>query len=501
MKSRRFTHIIAVISFGLAASVGVPAQDNAAQNHKGKHHHYKLIDIGTFGGPNSTAAFGGPPSKTLNSHGTVVGEADTSTPDPYCIVDCWINHAFQLRHGVLTDLGTLPGVNSSFAFGINSRAWVAGFSQNGVIDPLTDFPETDAVLWKNSEMINLGTLGGNSSGANSVNNRGQVAGAALNAIPDPFSNGFPASSIFDSFPFYLSTNATQSHAFLWQDGTMRDLGTLGGPDSVAWFVNERGQVGGQSYINFIPNETTGVPTVDPFLVDEDGKMVDVGSLGGTSSFLTGLNNRGQMAGTMTLAGDVAFHPFLWGGGVLTDLGTFGGDCGDANALNDAGEVIGWACDNQGAVFAFIWKNSALINMGTVDGDPCSVSDGINSRGQVVGESSPSCFGAPAQEAFLWENGGPSVDLNTLISPNSGLELAGGFSINDRGEINGAGVLPNGDQHAFQLIPCDEHHPGVQDCDYSLVDAAAEPEIPAPPYVPSGTQRLPHTRWRSRQIPN
>jgi probable HAF family extracellular repeat protein len=216
--------------------------------------------------------------------------------------------------------------------------------------------------------------------------------------------------------------------------------------------------------------------VDPFLIYDDGKMVDVGSLGGTSSFLTGLNNQGQMAGTMTLAGDVADHPFLWGGGVLTDLGTFGGDCGDANALNDAGEVIGWACDNQGAVFAFLWRNGVLINMGTVDGDPCSVADGINSRGQVVGESSPSCFGAPAQEAFLWENGGPAVDLNTLISPGSGLELAGGFSINDRGEINGDGVLPNGDQHAFLLVPCDDKHHGVEGCDYSLVDATAAADV-------------------------
>ena len=84
---------------------------------------------------------------------------------------------------------------------------------------------------------------------------------------------------------------------------MRDLGTLGGPDSVAWFVNERGQVAGQSYINSIPNPTTGFPTVDPFFIADDGKMVDVGSLGGTSSILVGLNNRGQMTGTMTLAGD------------------------------------------------------------------------------------------------------------------------------------------------------------------------------------------------------
>ena len=61
-----------------------------------------------------------------------------------------------------------------------------------------------------------------------------------------------------------------------------------------------------------------------------------------------------------------------------------------------------------------------------------------------------------------------------------MELAGGFSINDRGEINGGGVLPNGDQHAFLLIPCDEEHPGVEGCDYDPVDAETSAQFnPAP----------------------
>jgi probable HAF family extracellular repeat protein len=451
------------------APTDMEAQRNKTQNHV-KHHHYKLIDIGGLGGANSFVTYGGITSKSINSRGIVVGNADTSTADPYCLVpSCLLNHAFRWRNGVVTDLGALPGGNDSFAFGINDRGWVAGVSENGLIDPMTGSPEMRAILWKDDEIINLGTLGGNASGANAVNNRGQVVGGALNTISAPFPNTLVNTYIFESFPFYFFPLGTESRAFLWQDGRMQDLGTLGGPDSVAWFVNERGQVAGQSSIDSIPNSTTHIPTVDPFLWDH-GKMVDVGNLGGTYGYVAGLNNRGQMIGTMNLPGDLTYHPYLWSGGVLTDLGTFGADYGEANAINEVGEVVGWAADGNGNVFSFLWRDGVMTNLGTVDGDPCNAADGINSNGQIVGESSPSCFGGsgpPGANAFLWEKGGPMVDLNTLIPPGSGIELATGASINDHGEIDARGVLPNGDTHAVILIPCDEDHADVEECDYSL----------------------------------
>src|SRR5260370_32100423 len=212
----------------------------------------------------------------------------------------------------------------------------------------------------------------------------------------------------------FSPSATQMHAVLWQNGSIKDLGTLGGPDSAALQVNERGQIAGQSYLNSIPNATTGVPTIDPFFIGEDGKMLDLGSLGGTVGWATGLNNQGQVIGAMTLAGDGGWHPFLWSHGVLTDLGTLGVDCGNATAINDVGEVVGIACSPT-AFFATLWRNGVLTNLGTVAGDTCSEAYDINSQGQVAGESGD-CNGIILRQGWLWADSGPMIDLNNMIRP-------------------------------------------------------------------------------------
>jgi probable HAF family extracellular repeat protein len=80
----------------------------------------------------------------------------------------------------------------------------------------------------------------------------------------------------------------------------------------------------------------------------------------------------------------------------------------------------------------------------------------NAKGQIVGASGV-CQGGV--HAFLWENGGPMIDLNTRTPADSGLQLVYALSINDRGEIAGIGVPPGVSVddvqtlgHAFLLIP-------------------------------------------------
>jgi probable HAF family extracellular repeat protein len=440
MKSRTLTCVIAMTLFAaLSIPTGVAVQGQPQNKQQPR---YKLVDLGTFGGPTSAVPI---LEQVVNGRGALVGQADTPTPDPFapnCFNDdCYVSHAFQWQSGVQTDLGTLPGGDSSTAGWINANGLIIGQAQNGQIDPLTGGPELRAVVWKGGSILDLGTFGGDESASIGENDRGQVIGVALNAITDPFS-------------FF---GATQARAFMWEGGTMRDLGTLGGPDAFGQYVNSRGQVVGFSYTSYTPNQSTGVPTIDPFLW-ERGKMLDLGTLGGTFGQVNDLNDPGEVVGTSNLAGDVYTHGFIWSAGVLSDVGTFGGDNGEADWINNAGEVAGSADFPGDQVHhGFLWKDGALTDLGTVNGDPCSRAYGINSSGQIVGASTD-CFSF--LHAFLWQNGGPSIDLNTLIPPSSSLQLVAGFFISDRGEIAGLGV-PSGCSpqdvyacgHAFLLIPC------------------------------------------------
>ena len=457
------------------------AQAERVDCHQSGHHRYVLVDLGTLGGPTSHQLAG---LQLLNNRGTLIAFGDLAAPDPYapnCLQNCFLSHAMKWENGVTTDLGALPGVNDSLAFGISANGLIAGLSEDGVIDPLTNFPEVEPVLWeRDGRIVDLGSLGGNEGQAFSVNTRGQVVGVALNATPDAYAPFF-----------YLLPAATQARAFLWERGAMQDLGTLGGPDAGAFTVNERGQIGGMSFTNSTANATTGIPTVHPFLW-ENGHMLDIGSLGGTLSVLgvvccgngtPGLNNRGQISGTSTLAGDKVQHAFFWERGVLRDLGTLGGANSQEFYLTETGEVVGRADFSPSSTdhHAFSWKDGVMTDLGTLGTWPCSTSYGANSREQVVGDTGICNVGGGPP--FLSEHGERMVDLNTLVLPGSDLTLDAASFINERGEIAGDALLPNGDTRAILLIPCDRDHADFEGCkghvdevvtDDMLAAAAAAP---------------------------
>jgi probable HAF family extracellular repeat protein len=449
------------------------------QNASTKPPRYKLVDLGTLGGPHSYGSVNGDGFQLLNNSADVASYADLATPDPnasfFCFdPDCFQAHAFLWKNGVMTDLGALPAKNNSAAGSINARGWATGQSQSSVIDPIQGIPQFRAVLWKEGQIFDVGTpSGGIGALGIYVNDSGQVVGLFDNSTPDPFS---------------LFGLGVQMRTFVWENGVSRDIGTLGGPDALPG-ASCSGQphnvIVGQSYINGTPNVSTGMPTLDPFLW-KNGVMTDLGNLGGTISAAQCINGAGHVIGLSTLAGDAKNHAFLWADGVMTDLGTLGGDNSEAIWINDAGEVAGSAdlsgpSGNQ-AHDAVLWRDGLIHDLGTVPGDTCSRGRGINARGQVVGGSSD-CHNF--LHAFLWENGGPMQDLNTLIAAGSAFQLTNAFNINDRGEILAKaaplGFTPNDDAdlgHLVLLVPCQSIDEAG--CGGSTQDAA----IPAPRSSPS-----------------
>src|SRR5216683_5678245 len=123
------------------------------QNASANKIRYKVIDLGTLGGPHSYGSVNGDGFRLLNDAGTVASYADLAAPDPnasfFCYdADCFQAHASLWKHGIITDLGALPENNNSAAGSINSRGWATGQSQNSTLDPVLGFPEFRAVLWK-----------------------------------------------------------------------------------------------------------------------------------------------------------------------------------------------------------------------------------------------------------------------------------------------------------------------------------------------------------------
>ena len=463
-------------AMALAVSLAMPIALGAqGQVPAQKANHYQLIVMGTFGGPQSSVTDTGVPGGVfLNNSGVLIGYADLSAPDPFpnfAFIDGFIDHAFRWHDGFMADLGTLPHGWSSAPVAISANGLIAGFAVNGEIDPLIPgFPEQRAVLWKDGKLFDLGTLpeGGYEAEANSVNSRGQVVGTAFNTIPDPVGLNV----------FHDIFSPTQARAFLWQDGAMQDLGTLGGNDAAAFLINEKGQVMGWS----LTSTTTPGPcfpflALGSFLWDHEHGMRNLGDFGGACTQAYDLNNQGQVVGYSLLESGVS-RGFLWQDGSLRDLGGVPGGFTAAFVVNEAGQAAGVGSAPEAGFFhALFWpKVGEAIDLGTIGTDPCSSAKAINNRGQVVGDSISlaNCTSSlDASRAFLWQDGA-TFDLNALIPPGSPLYLVHPQTINDRGEIAGFGVDADGNQHAFLLIPCDENHPGIAGCDYSMVAASTAP---------------------------
>lgn len=319
------------------------------------------------------------------------------------------------------------GENEAVALSANNSSIAGSAAPSGGTGP------RHGALWQNAQTAprDLGVLpGGAFSYAQSVNRGDTVAG--WGNVPDPAAPGDPARAV--------------PRAWVWHSGVLTDLGTLGGPGSSAYALNDAGQIVGWA-------NTAGGATQRACLW-QNGVATDLGTLGGSDSAATGINQAGQIVGAACVSGNRqtgVIHAFVWQGGTLTDLGTLpGSQRSGASAISDNGVIVGashFAGASAENSHAVSWRNNQITDLGTLPGYERSYALGVSNAGEIVGIADQ--IGGAAR-AVLWKNG-QIVDLNRLIAPGADWTLTKASAVSDDGRIVGSATR-GGRAHAVLLTP-------------------------------------------------
>jgi probable HAF family extracellular repeat protein len=338
-------------------------------------------------------------------------------------------------------------------------------------------------------MYDVGTLGGPNSSEGGLNAAFQMAIYAETSKTDPLSENFCG---FGTSNICLGA--------IW-NGTMTALPTLGGNNSIAYAINNQGQLAGAAETT-TKDPTCIAPQVFRFeaaLWEPTGQVQELPPLpGDTVGAAMWLNNYGQAVGSSgtCASGGVTpdftgTHAVLWQNGVPTNLGNLGGAMvTTAQSINDLGEVVGCAdlaSELPGFPFiqfhGFLWTPAAgMQDLGTVGTDFTSFAIGINNNGQVVGAS---CDDMGNCRASVWQNK-TMMDLNSLAPANSPLYLTVASVINDAGEIAGQAMdKATGALHAFVATPA----PAAA----AAKDEPASPDLSRPMVLPESVRKQLRTR--------
>lgn len=358
---------------------------------------------------------------------------------------------------VITELPTLGGTSSAVASSINNRGWIAGFSTLA----LPDGEAMHATLWRAGIPTDLDTLGGPNSAVlwPAKSNRGIVVGIAETADHDPRDEAWSCSAFFG-----VDTDRA-CVGFVWEDGEMRALDTLGGTHGFTTGANNRGQVVGWAELAEVDptcNQTDQFLSFHAAVWDTRRGDLVRGLrplVGDSASAATAINDLGQIVGISgdcanAVGGFSARHAVLWQNGTPRDIGDLGGEAWNTPmAINNDGVVVGFAnsAEAEGDAFdyrAFIWTDQAGVQpLGALPGDTRSQARGINDDGQIVGLSR----GAGGSRAVVWRDG--VIHNLKALAPGYDGRLLFANDINDDGVITGQAVsAETGQTVAFIATP-------------------------------------------------
>jgi probable HAF family extracellular repeat protein len=344
--------------------------------------------------------------------------------------------------------GTSNGGNS-----INDQTWVSGYAR---------LPNRNrhAALWRNGVLSDLDTLGGPNSSVtwNVKNTAGIIVGISQTADPQLLGESWSSAA------FYSPPNNVGfiNLGFVWQNNQVRGLPNFpGGNNGFATGANNLGQVVGWAengvqdpnccctqVLQFRP----AVWTLGPPDQIQDLPLISSDSSGAA----TAINDSGQIVGISGICDQAvgrrtAKHAVLWENGTVTDIYP------DApapwwntpTAINQRGDVVGFAGDPafvEGDILhAFMWTRDDGIRLlkplpNRTPKHVDSEAYGINEARQVVGVS---CDADLVDcRAVIWDHGNTPTDLNDLKAPGYSAILASAKDINNAGQITGRAVDPN-----------------------------------------------------------
>jgi probable HAF family extracellular repeat protein len=371
------------------------------------------------------------------------------------VLACFSNAVAQASYKV-QDLGVQHPDNLGMAMGLNNYGWTENMEQ--LLDPFSVSLSANLVqgtvrISIGELNLGLGTLGGKNSSINwnGINDPGEAVGMSETSVPDP--NGEDV-CLFGTHLTCLP--------FLWKNGVMSALPTVGGNNGQASAINNRGQIVGYAENGIV--DSTCPPDITNNRVDlpvlwEKGKAQTLPTVGSDPDGVAfGINNQGQAvgySGTCTAAN----YAVLWENGTATPLQDLGDPGAIAYAINSHGQIVGQAVNSDGTALAALWQNNTVTSLGgLLPGDVASFATSINNRGQVVGSSFNS--NNSWSHGLIWQNG-VMTDLNTLFPASSHLFVISASNINESGQIAGMAVDMAGPHagnivHAFLATPVDEN---------------------------------------------
>jgi probable HAF family extracellular repeat protein len=277
----------------------------------------------------------------------------------------------------------------------------------------TTNPKIHGVLWdhQTKTLTDLGNLGGITTTALGINDAKHIVG-------------------------YSTESSGNERAFIWQNGSMHDLGTLPfGNHARASAINNHGQIIGSSDTFDV---TCGCQIDKAVTWDANGTISDLGALAGGDTRATAINDLNQVVGESMVAN--GWHTFLWDNGAMTDLSPQGINDGQVTGINSRNQIIGSYFSN-GQEKGFLWQNGVRRDLKIIGPDYGGRSQsspyGINSSGEVVGWSSG--YGIPGSIPVIWAPDGSIVDIqqtfsgqlsgisNYVVAVNSNGQFVGSYS--------------------------------------------------------------------------